>query len=80
MLAAVNILKPSDGKPVCVPSQDMILGSYYLTMDNPLFNDRDIKSYSNSEEAIMAFELGYLNIHEKIKLRVEKEINGEKKI
>ncbi|EIA26422.1 DNA-directed RNA polymerase subunit beta, partial [Candidatus Arthromitus sp. SFB-4] len=79
MLAAVNILKPSDGKPVCVPSQDMILGSYYLTMDNPSFNDRDIKSYSNSEEAIMAFELGYLNIHEKIKLRVEKEINGEKK-
>ncbi|EIA22423.1 DNA-directed RNA polymerase subunit beta, partial [Candidatus Arthromitus sp. SFB-1] len=67
------------GKPVCVPSQDMILGSYYLTMDNPSFNDRDIKSYSNSEEAIMAFELGYLNIHEKIKLRVEKEINGEKK-
>ena len=48
-------------------------------MDNPSFNDRDIKSYSNSEEAIMAFELGYLNIHEKIKLRVEKEINGEKK-
>jgi len=79
MLAAVNILKPSDGKPVCVPSQDIILGSYYLTMDNHSFNDRDIKSYSNSEEAIMAFELGYLNIHEKIKLRVEKEINGEKK-
>ena len=33
MLAATNILKPSDGKPVCVPTQDMILGSYYLTID-----------------------------------------------
>ena len=33
MLAARNIMKPSDGKPVCVPTQDMVLGSYYLTMD-----------------------------------------------
>lgn len=81
MLAAVNILKPSDGKPVCVPSQDMILGSYYLTMQNPeLYNqDGTMKSYSNSEEAIMAFELGHLNIHEKIKLKVVREINGERK-
>ena len=79
MLAAVNILKPSDGKPVCVPSQDMILGSYYLTMENAALDSENMKSYSNSEEAIMAFELGYLNIHEKIKLKVTKEINGERK-
>ena len=79
MLAAVNILKPSDGKPVCVPSQDMILGSYYLTMENNNLVVDKIKTYSNSEEAIMAFELGHLNIHEKIKLKVVKEINGERK-
>lgn len=81
MLAAVNILKPSDGKPVCVPSQDMILGSYYLTMQNSELDSQNetIKSYSNSEEAIMAFELGHLNIHEKIKLKVVKEIDGERK-
>ncbi len=79
MLAAVNILKPSDGKPVCVPSQDMILGSYYLTMTNPKLDTGSIKHYSSSEEAIMAFELGHLNVHEKIKLKVTKQINGEKK-
>ena len=79
MLAAVNILKPSDGKPVCVPSQDMILGSYYLTMENNNLVTDKVKTYSNSEEAIMAFELGHLNIHEKIKLKVVKEINGERR-
>ncbi len=79
MLAAVNILKPSDGKPVCVPSQDMILGSYYLTMENSALDSEKVKCYSNCEEAIMAFELGHLNIHEKIKLKVTKEINGERK-
>lgn len=79
MLAAVNILKPSDGKPVCVPSQDMILGSYYLTMENKLSDDHIFKHYSSSEEAIMAFELGHLNINEKIKLKVVKEIDGHMK-
>ena len=57
----------------------MILGSYYLTMENAALDSENMKSYSNSEEAIMAFELGYLNIHEKIKLKVTKEINGERK-
>ena len=79
MLAAVNILKPSDGKPVCVPSQDMILGSYYLTMENSELDGENPKSYANSEEAIMAFELGHLNIHEKIKLKVTKFVNGERR-
>ena len=79
MLAAVNILKPSDGKPVCVPSQDMILGSYYLTMENNSLPVDKMKYYSNNEEAIMAFELGHLNIHEKIKLKVTKYIDDERK-
>lgn len=78
MLAAGNILKPSDGKPVCVPTQDMILGSYYLTLDK----DGEIgegKVFSSPEEAIMAYSVKEVTLHSKVKVRVNKEINGEMK-
>ncbi|WP_029451422.1 DNA-directed RNA polymerase subunit beta' [Clostridium algidicarnis] len=76
MLAAGNILKPSDGKPVSVPTQDMILGSYYLSLDK----DGEIgegKIFISPEEAIMAYEVKDISLHAKIKVRMTKEINGE---
>ncbi len=78
MLAATNILKPSDGKPVCVPTQDMVLGSYYLTMEK----DKD-KGYGKYfycvEEAIMAYETKAISIHAEIFIRIDKVVEGVKK-
>ena len=76
MLAANNLLKPSDGKPVAVPTQDMILGSYYLTMtkdDDP----GNGKVFTGFDEAVMAYDEGYIGLHSKIKVRMTKEIDGE---
>lgn len=78
MLAAGNIMKPSDGKPVCVPTQDMVLGSYYLTMDKDGANGEG-KVFSSKDEAIMAYEVGEIDIHAAIQVRMFKEIDGEKK-
>lgn len=78
MLAATNILKPSDGKPVCVPTQDMVLGSYYLTMDKE--NDKGAGKYFHCvEEAIMAYEVKAISIHAEIFIRMSKVIDGVKK-
>ncbi len=76
MLAANNLLKPSDGKPVTVPTQDMILGSYYLTMDKD-GEPGEGKVFSTVDEATMAYDEGYIGLHSKIKVRMTKEINGE---
>ena len=76
MLAAHNIMKPSDGKPVCVPTQDMILGSYYLTLEKDGAKGEG-KIFSSKEEALMAYELGEIAINARIKVRMYKEIDGE---
>lgn len=76
MLAAGNILKPSDGKPVCVPTQDMVLGSYYLTLEKDGANGEG-KSFSSPEEAIMAYELKKIELHAKVKVKITKELNGK---
>ena len=72
MLAANNILKPADGKPVAVPTQDMILGSYYLTLAKPGCEPGEGKAFRNIDEAIMAYNEGVVGLHAPIKLRVEK--------
>ncbi|MDF2607101.1 MAG: DNA-directed polymerase, beta subunit, predominant form [Bacillales bacterium] len=77
MLAAHNILKPSDGKPVCVPTQDMVLGSYYLTIDKDDVKGEG-KAFSSPEEVIMAYQLGEVDVHAKIKVKLSKVIDGEK--
>ena len=76
MLAANNLLKPSDGKPVVVPTQDMILGSYYLTLVKPdeIGNG---KVFRNVDEAMMAYEEGDLGLHAPIKIRMTKEVDGK---
>ena len=75
MLAAGNLLKPSDGRPVCVPTQDMILGSYYLTLDKD-GEKGEGKVFRDVNEAMMAYQTGVLTLHSKIKVRMSKEING----
>ncbi|MGL5576530.1 MAG: DNA-directed RNA polymerase subunit beta' [Sarcina sp.] len=78
MLAAGNIMKPSDGKPVCVPTQDMVLGTYYLTMDKD-GSEGEGRSFSSFDEVIMAYQLKQIAVHAKIKVKVEKMIDGELK-
>ncbi|MFD3155609.1 DNA-directed RNA polymerase subunit beta' [Haloimpatiens sp. FM7330] len=77
MLAAHNIMKPSDGKPVCVPTQDMVLGSYYLTLDKDGARGEG-REFSSPEEVYMAYQLGQIDMHAKIRVRIKKEIDGEK--
>jgi DNA-directed RNA polymerase subunit beta' len=77
MLAANNLLKPSDGRPVTVPTQDMVLGSYYLTMINEEAFGAG-KAFSTPEEAIMAYEGKGVSLHAPI--RVRKTIETKNKI
>ena len=78
MLAAGNLLKPSDGKPVVVPTQDMVLGSYYLTLDKD-GEPGEGKAFKDVDEALMAYQTGILTLHSKIKVRREVEVDGELK-
>ncbi len=78
MLAANNLLKPSDGRPVAVPSQDMVLGSYYLTMQKE-GEPGEGKVFRDPNEAIMAYQEGIVSLHAAIKVRMTKEI-GDKKV
>ncbi len=76
MLSANNLLKPQDGKPVVVPTQDMVLGSYYLTM----LKQGEVgegKVFSSFDEAIMAYNNGCVSLHARIKVRNYREIDGK---
>ncbi|MDE5539902.1 MAG: DNA-directed RNA polymerase subunit beta', partial [Bacilli bacterium] len=76
MLSVNNLLKPQDGKPVTVPTQDMILGSYYLTMQ--VDGEKGEGMYfKDKEEAYMAYQNGDLELHAKVKVRMTKEIDGQ---
>ena len=76
MLASGNLLKPSDGAPVTVPTQDMILGSYYLTMVNK--GDKgEGKVFRDENEAIMAYASKVITLQAPIKVRRTREVNGE---
>ena len=78
MLAANNLLKPSDGKPVAVPSQDMVLGSYYLTMDKP-GEPGEGKVFRDVNEALMAYNEHDVSLHANIKVKITKDL-GDKKV
>ncbi|MBE5928901.1 MAG: DNA-directed RNA polymerase subunit beta' [Lachnospiraceae bacterium] len=68
LLSPNNLLKPSDGGPVAVPSQDMVLGIYYLTQERP-GAEGEGKAFKNVNEAITAYENGYITLHSRIKVR-----------
>ena len=76
LLSPNNLLKPSDGGPVAVPSQDMVLGIYYLTQEREGAVGEG-KFFKSINEAILAYENGACTLHSRIKVRVSKEINGE---
>ena len=77
MLSANNLLKPQDGRPVAVPTQDMVLGAYYLTIVDE--NEKGAgKIFASENEAILAYSNGVIGLHAPIKVRVTKEVNGEK--
>ena len=65
MLAAQNILNPKDGKPVVTPSQDMVLGNYYLTMEQSGVIGEG-KVFKDSNEALIAYQNGYVHLHSRI--------------
>ncbi len=71
LLSPNNLLKPSDGGPVAVPSQDMVLGIYYLTQERPGALGEG-KFFRNVNEAILAYENKYLTLHSRITVRMSK--------
>jgi len=74
MLSTNNILKLSDGKPVVSPSQDIVIGCFYLTMDeNPEKMSSERRVFRNVEEAKMAYQLKQISLQKEIEVRVEKQ-------
>ena len=78
MLSVNNLLKPQDGKPVTVPTQDMILGSYYLTMEEA-GEPGEGTYFKDVDEALLAYQNGDLGLHAKIYVRMYKKIDGKVK-
>ena len=76
MLSANNLLKPVDGRAVAVPTQDMILGTYYLLMEKP-GEPGEGMAFRDFDEATMAYETGVLGLHAPIRVRISREVNGK---
>ncbi len=76
LLAPNNLLKPSDGAPVTVPSQDMVLGIYYLTIQKD-GEPGEGKVFKDESEAVLAYDNNVISLHAKIKVRRTLEIDGE---
>ena len=78
MLSCNNLLRPQDGQPVTVPTQDMILGTYYLT----IVKEDEIgagKVFSSPDEAMLAYDAKAVGLHAPVKVRMEREVGGEMK-
>ena len=76
MLSVNNLLKPQDGKPVTVPTQDMILGSYYLTME-VAGEPGEGMHFIDEDEVLLAYQNGDLGLHARVKVRITRNVNGE---
>ena len=74
MLSANNLLRPQDGGPVTIPTQDMILGAYYLTFSREEEGTGHV--FADKDEAMMAYDSGVVTLHSPIKVRLSKEIDG----
>lgn len=70
MLAAQNILNPKDGKPVVTPSQDMVLGNYYLTLERKGATGEGA-TFSGPEEVLVAYQTGHVHLHTRIAIKAE---------
>ena len=74
MLSANNLLRPQDGGPVTIPTQDMILGAYFLTFSREEEGTGHV--FADKDEAMMAYDSGVVTLHSPIKVRLSKEIDG----
>ncbi|MDN6161259.1 MAG: DNA-directed RNA polymerase subunit beta' [Atopostipes sp.] len=70
MLGAQNILNPKDGKPVVTPSQDMVLGNYYLTLERPGALGEGM-TFSSADEVVQAYQTGYVHLHSRIAIQAK---------
>ncbi len=77
MLASNNILSPATGSPIVAPSQDMVLGCYYLTARNPALAENPDRYFANMEDVIRAYDRGELNIHSFIWVRYDGLVESE---
>jgi DNA-directed RNA polymerase subunit beta' len=77
MLSTHNLFKPADGSPVVSPLQDIVLGAYYLTMNDPQHQQEVRHRFANSEEARLAFERGDVRLHEPIGVRLVRPNTNE---
>jgi DNA-directed RNA polymerase subunit beta' len=77
MLSANNILSPAHGRPITTPTQDMVLGVYYLTIANDRpEKDEDIPTFASADEALMALDAGRVDLHDVIKIRLDEKALG----
>ncbi|EHC14003.1 DNA-directed RNA polymerase subunit gamma [Fischerella thermalis] len=77
MLASNNILSPATGKPIITPSQDMVLGSYYLTAENPHATKGAGRYFASLDDVIMAFEQEQVDLHAYIYVRYDGEVESD---
>ncbi|MEB3252036.1 MAG: DNA-directed RNA polymerase subunit gamma [Cyanobacteriota bacterium] len=78
MLASNNVLSPATGQPIITPSQDMVLGCYYLTAENPNATKGAGRYFASLDDAIMAFEQGLVDLHAQVWLRFDGEVESDK--
>lgn len=76
MLASNNILSPATGRPIVTPSQDMVLGCYYLTADNPASNKSD-RYFASMDDAIKAYEQRQIGLHDRVWIRFDGKVETE---
>ncbi|NMF59949.1 DNA-directed RNA polymerase subunit gamma [Pseudanabaena yagii] len=77
MLASNNILSPATGRPIVTPSQDMVLGCYYLTTENPYKQKGTGRYFANFNDVVMAYEQGEIDIHSSVWVRFDGIIEGQ---
>jgi DNA-directed RNA polymerase subunit beta' len=77
MLACHNILSPATGRPIVAPSQDMVLGCYYLTADNPAAERGKDRYFASLDDAFKAYEQGQLDLHARLWVRYEGKVETE---
>jgi DNA-directed RNA polymerase subunit beta' len=78
MLASNNVLSPATGQPIITPSQDMVLGCYYLTAENPNATKGEGRYFASLDDAIMAFEQGLVDLHAQVWLRFDGQVESDK--
>jgi DNA-directed RNA polymerase subunit beta' len=75
MMATNNIFSPANGSPIMSPTQDMVMGIFYLTTDHisPAIEEKDAPRFANTYEALMAHDLGQISVHDKIWVRIDRD-------